>query len=56
MVASGALPAGVAIDDGVAVHFENGRPIDVLSARSGAGANLVSKTDTGVLSTPLVSC
>lgn len=41
-VARGALPAGVAIDDGACVIAENGQVTGVFSARPGAGAYRVS--------------
>jgi hypothetical protein len=37
-VASGELPAGYAVDDGAALHFEDGRLIEAVSSRPNARA------------------
>ena len=37
-IATGMLPGGYAVDDGVAVHFENGKYTDVLAEREGPTA------------------
>jgi len=46
-VAEGAMPTTLAIDDGAAVTFKNGRPVAMCSATLGAGAYYVRRTDTG---------
>lgn len=46
-VAEGAMPTTLAIDDGVAVAFENGSPGAICSAAPGAGVYCVSRKDTG---------
>lgn len=46
-VADGAMPTTLAVDDGAAVVFENGRPVAMCSATPGAWAYCVSRTDTG---------
>jgi peptidase E len=42
-IARGELPNGIAIDDGVAVHLRDGKPIHVISARPGATAYSVCR-------------
>ncbi len=52
LISEGKLPAGIGIDDGVAVHYSNGELVKVISARDGAaaykieanGKELVTKT------------
>jgi dipeptidase E len=41
-VAAGKMPTTLAIDGGVAVVFENGRPLAIFSVTPGAGAYCVS--------------
>ncbi|WP_034292698.1 peptidase E [Herbaspirillum sp. RV1423] len=43
------IPAGVAIDDGAALHFIDGKPVRVVAGRTGAGAYLVSKQGSATL-------
>jgi peptidase E len=43
------LPAGVAVDDGAALHFIDGKPVRVVAGRTGAGAYLVSKQGSVML-------
>ncbi|MEN8659294.1 MAG: Type 1 glutamine amidotransferase-like domain-containing protein [Marivita sp.] len=46
-VADGAMPTTLAIDDGAAVSFENGRPLAICSAAPGAGVHRVKRTYKG---------
>lgn len=43
-IAAGALPGGVAIDDGVAVLIDGGGQMTTFTARAGAGAYLVTRS------------
>jgi peptidase E len=43
------MPASVAIDDGVAVAFENGHPTRVCIAQEGAGAYMVWRSQQGTI-------
>jgi dipeptidase E len=43
------MPASVAIDDGVAVAFENGHPTRVCIAQEGAGAYMVWRSPQGTI-------
>ncbi len=52
-IRDGQMPDGIAIDDGAAVHFVDGKPYRVVSGRSGAVAYHVAKTADGVASTQL---
>ncbi|MBO6776412.1 MAG: peptidase E [Marinibacterium sp.] len=52
-VAAGDMPTTLAIDDGVAVAFDNAHPVAICSAVPGAGAYCVSQTATGTTETPL---
>jgi len=47
------FPAGYAIDDDAAVHFVDGQPLEVVSARAGATAYRVERVDGVVRETPL---
>ncbi|MDU8925927.1 peptidase E [Alisedimentitalea sp. MJ-SS2] len=42
------MPASIAIDDGVAVAFENGLPTGICGAQAGAGAYVVRRGPQGV--------
>lgn len=48
LIASQAIPAGIAIDDGVAVHFIDGLPRQVLSAQAGHHAHRVASSGPGL--------
>jgi dipeptidase E len=48
MIRSGELAAGYAVDDGVALHFVNGRLVQVVSSRPSAGALFLQKRDSGL--------
>ncbi len=52
-VAEGRMPVSIAIDDGVAVVFDDGRPKAVCNAVPGAGAYRVSRSGNGIVETPL---
>jgi len=54
-VREGNVPAGIAIDDGAAVHLREGTPIRIVSARSGASAYHVARAEDKVVSTPLAN-
>ncbi|MFN2614192.1 MAG: Type 1 glutamine amidotransferase-like domain-containing protein [Actinomycetota bacterium] len=47
------FPAGIAVDDDAAAVFEGKRLKEVVSARAGATAYLVERTDRAVIETPL---
>jgi dipeptidase E len=53
LVAAGELPAGVAADDGVALHFDGDELVEAVSARDGAGAFRVERGADGAVETPL---
>jgi dipeptidase E len=53
LVAEGELPAGVAADDGVALHFAGDELVEAVSARAGAGAFRVEPGADGAVETPL---
>jgi peptidase E len=53
LVAGGALPAGLAVDDGCAVRFADGRPVDAAASARGAGAWRVSAHDGRAVEAPL---
>lgn len=52
-IASGALAAGLAIDDGVAVLIEDDQAVATFSARPGTGAYLLRRQDERVLNQTL---
>jgi peptidase E len=52
-VAAGALGAGLAADDGVALHFVGPELSDVVSERPGAAAYRVERDRDGVRETPI---
>ena len=52
-IARGTLPDGIAIDDGVGVLFDQTGPLQVVSARAGAGAYLVRRARNNAISEPL---
>ena len=54
LIASGALPAGYAVDDGAALVFHRTQLVDVVSERAGAGAYRVeSGSEATAVETPL---
>ena len=53
MVASGDIAPGIAIDDGAGVHFIDGVPSKVVSARGDATAYRVSSKDAVIMETPI---
>jgi dipeptidase E len=53
LVGEGELPAGVAADDGVALHFAGGEFAEAVAAREGAGAFRVERGADGAVETPL---
>jgi len=59
-IAAGKMPNGIAIDDGAAVHFVDGRPYRIAAGRVGAGAYLVKRSSDGVstqpVSAPIIKC
>jgi len=52
-VGKGIMPDGIAIDDGAAVHFVDGKPYQIAAGRVGAGAYRVTRTADGALCEPL---
>jgi len=54
LVATGAIPGGVAADDGVALHFVNGELHDIVSARPNARAYVVERIGGRARETPIV--
>ena len=54
LVATGAIPGGLAADDGVALHFVDGALHDVVSARRKARAYRVERLDGRARETPIV--
>ena len=52
-VLNGSMPTTIAIDDGVAVLFENGCAVDVYCALETAHAYTVSRTEAKVIEDPL---
>ena len=48
MLASGGIAAGIAIDDGAAVHYVDGVPTRVVTSREGAGAYALTAGPSGV--------
>ena len=54
LVATGAVPDGVAADDGVALHFVGGALHDVVSARPDARAYRVERVGARARETPIV--
>ncbi len=54
LVGTGAIPEGIAADDGVALHFVNGNLHDVVSARPAARAYLVLRAGKRARETPIV--
>lgn len=52
-VATGQMPPSIALDDGVAVAFQDGRPVAICRAETGADAYLVSRSEHGVVEAPL---
>jgi dipeptidase E len=59
-ISKGTMPAGVAIDDGAAVHYVDGVPYRIAAGRAGAGAYLVAHATVGIkreaLDVPVVTC
>jgi dipeptidase E len=59
-IGKGEMPDGIAIDDGAAVHFVNGKPHRIAAGRVAAGAYRVMRTvdsvDTEPLHIPSVAC
>lgn len=53
LVSTGAMPNGIAIDDGAAIHFRDGAPYRIIVGKAGANAYLVRKTSSGVSSRPI---
>jgi len=47
LVSSGAVPDGMAIDDGAAIHFKNGAPYRVVAGTHGVGAYQITRTTNG---------
>jgi len=54
-ISTGAMPNGLAIDDGVAVLIRSGQPLVAYSAREGVGAYRVEKIANSSVSTRLIS-
>jgi peptidase E len=54
LVGTGAIPGGIAADDGVALHFVDDELHDVVSARPAARAYLVERIGRRVRETPIV--
>lgn len=54
LVGTGAIPGGIAADDGVGLHFVDGELHDVVSARPAARAYLVERIGARVRETPIV--
>jgi peptidase E len=54
LVGTGAIPGGIAADDGVALHFVDDELRDVVSARPAARAYLVERVGRRVRETPIV--
>lgn len=52
-VGTGAMQGGIAIDDGAAVHFINGKPSSIIAGRLGASAYRVTRAVEGVICEPL---
>jgi dipeptidase E len=52
---AGGLPAGIAADDAVGVHFVGDELVDVVSERDGSGAYRVELSDGSVRETPLAA-
>lgn len=55
LVASGALPSGIGIDDGVAVLYRDQTIAEVVSSRSGATAYRVIRDSDRVVMTPMIA-
>jgi peptidase E len=53
LVASGAIAAGIACDDGAGVHFRGRMLARAISARPGAGVYRVDRVESGSVETPL---
>ena len=53
LIASGALPSGLAVDDQAAAVFDGSNVVEVVSAREGAAAYVVERSDAGVVETVL---
>jgi peptidase E len=53
LVGSGALPAGLAIDDDAAAIFDGPTLVEVVAAQPGRGAYRVERSSDGVVETPL---
>jgi peptidase E len=53
-IANGSMPAGLAIDDGVAVLLQHDRPPQAFAARSKAGAYLISGESEAGIALPLL--
>jgi dipeptidase E len=54
LVASGALPPGIACDDFAAVHFEGTELVEAVASREGARAHRVGATDEASIPTRLL--
>jgi len=52
-VAARRMPASIAIDDGVAVAFENGHPTGICCAAPGAGAYWIRQSGSGSIEEPV---
>jgi peptidase E len=56
LVIDGALPGGVAADDGVGLHYRGGELVDVVAVRPGTSAYRVERTADGTIEeTPLAT-
>ncbi len=53
LISQGQLDSGVAIDEGVGLHYVGSRLLEVVAARAGAGARTVQSQAEGIIETPL---
>ena len=53
LVSSGAVPNGIAVDDGAAIHFRNGTPYRIVVGTHSANVYQVTRTTSGVASRPI---